>query len=92
VKVIELNPFSRATHAALFDWETDDLVLHGKKPFEARIVTSFDPACALRLAGPIVRTLTKVRADVPPPPLPSPSSAPAPTAQEEVPARTCIVS
>lgn len=91
LRVIELNPFSRATHAALFDWERDAAVLHGERPFEARIVTAFDPSAPLRLAKPILTALAGARADVPPPPAPpAAAEAPAAAAAPES-ARTCIL-
>ena len=100
LRVIELNPFSRATHAALFDWEKDTAVLHGQKSFEVRIVTAFDPTSPRRIARSILMRLASVRSDVPSPPeekdadVPQAHASPAakapPAAQEE--SRYCLIS
>lgn len=91
IRVIELNPFSRATNAGLFDWEKDGDVLHGRKPFEARIVKTFDPSCVLRLSATIATTLASVRADVPPPPPPPAQSSTETPPEQQPPSRTCIL-
>jgi len=35
--VIELNPFSRASGSANFDWQDDEDILMGRVPFECRV-------------------------------------------------------
>jgi hypothetical protein len=38
VKVIEMNRFNETTGGGLFDWDNDQDVLFGRKPFEFRVL------------------------------------------------------